>query len=157
MSLRAVRFRAIMGGMGAHFEFDSVRELGQTIGIEPIDRGHVTGFPAESGWGIYRGEGFGHRGLTDGWLVAFAMAHSRPKLFSDSPSIEPGALIAHEIIGDHRTGRCLLLIATGHKFGPVLPEDKADELRTIAQRQPWFRDQAGGANVNIETELLPWL
>lgn len=42
-------------------------------------------------------------------------------------------------------------------FGPVLPEDKAEELRTIAQRQPWFREQTGGADVNIETELLPWL
>lgn len=39
----------------------------------------------------------------------------------------------------------------------ALLEDKADELRTIAQRQPWFREQTGGANVNIETELLPWL
>lgn len=115
-----------MVAMGAHFEFESVRELGQTIGIEPVDRGHVTGFPTESDWGIYRGEGFGHRGLTDGWLVAFAMANSRPKMFSDSPSIERGAIVAHEIIADHRTGRCLLLVATGHQFGPVLPEGNAD-------------------------------
>lgn len=148
-----------MGGMGAHFEFDSARELGKTIGIEAINRSHTAGFPAESGWGIYRGEGFGHRGLADGWPVTFAMAQSRPKLqvFAALPSVEPGAIIAHEIFGDIRTGRCLLLIATGHRFGPVSPEDKADELRTIAQRQPWFREQTGGANVNVETELLPWL
>lgn len=145
--------------MGAHYEFDSVRELGKAIGIEPINRGTIAGFPAESGWDIYRGEGFGHQGLVDGWLVTFASAESRPnlQLFSDLPSVEPGAIIAHEIIGDHRTGRCLLLIATAHRFGPVLPRDKADELRTIAQRQPWLREQVGGANVSIESELLPWL
>ncbi len=85
------------------------------------------------------------------------MAQSRPKLFSDLPSTEPGAIVAHEIIDEHRTGRCLLLIASAHKFGPLLPEDKADELRTIAQRKSWFREQTGGANVNVETELIPWL
>lgn len=86
--------------MGAHYEFESVRELGHAIGIEPINRGPITGFPSESGWDIYRGEGFGHQGLTDGWLVTFASAESRPhlNLFSDLPSVEPGAIIAHEII-----------------------------------------------------------
>lgn len=104
--------------MGAHLEFESVHELGKKIGIETINRGHIAGFPAESGWGIYRGEGFGHQGLVDGWLVTFAAAQSRPKLqlFSDLPSTQTGAIIAHEIIGDIRTGRCLLLIATGHRF-----------------------------------------
>ncbi|MGI8416635.1 MAG: hypothetical protein ACR2P2_10635 [Nakamurella sp.] len=42
--------------MGAHYEFDSIRELGKTIGIEPINRGNIAGFPSESGWDIDRGE-----------------------------------------------------------------------------------------------------
>lgn len=131
--------------------------LGRAIGIQTVARGTSASFPVESAWGIYRGEGFGHQSRRDGWLVVFAMAQSRPKLFSDLPSTEPGAIVAHEIIDEHRTGWCLLLIASAHKFGPLLPEDKADELRTIAQRKSWFREQTGGANVNVETELIPWL
>lgn len=150
-----------MGVMGTHQVFDSVDDLGQAIGIEPVTRRNgvveVVGFPAESDWGIYRGEGFGHQGLVDGWLVTFAMARSRPALFSDLPSLELGAIVAHEIVADRKTGRCVLLTASGHGFGPVLPEGKADELYKVALRQPWFRHQSGGANVNVETELLPWL
>lgn len=143
--------------MGTYQLFSSARDLGAVIGIEAVERPNGVAFGTEADWGIYRGAGFGRTEFDDGWLVTFAMARSSFSISLDESSREPGAIIAHEIVGDRKTGRCLLLTASVHGFGPVLTEGDGDKLLKDAGRQPWFRDQIGGAHVNVETELLPWL
>ncbi len=124
-----------------------MNDLGTAIGINRVAGSNGLGFSTEADWGIYRGLGFGNADPGDGWLVTFVMG----------PSGGSGSLVAYEIAGNRKTGRCLLLTAAAHGFGPSLPMADADELLDEARAQPWFQVGLHAEPLNVETKLLPWL
>lgn len=121
--------------------FSTFDELATRIAVPRDPR---RGFERERDWGIMRGRGFGRRGDAEhdgGWLVTFAVGRTT----------HTGWLVAYEVDeSNRRTGGCLLLA------GPMT-EDQDHQLLEEAQREPWYRSRPGGADVDVELELAPWL
>lgn len=144
--------------MGTCEVFSSAESLGAAVNIEIVKGPNGVGFPIEADWAIMRGAGFGHSGFRDGWLVTFA-AERRPdpSPWETASESDRGALIGHEVVGNRRTGRTLLLTASEHGFGPMLTAADDRRLLDLAREEPWFRAEPGGVRLDVEAELVPWL
>lgn len=136
-------------------DFPTFEAMAAALDLTPDDieegpSGRLQFAGGEADWGINRGGGFGHLGVQpnsgsgreSGWLIATAEVRSRPG---------EHWIIGYEIGDNRKTGRVLV-------FGSApVSEQVADELHERATRQPWFGSQAGGAVVDVEYDLAPWL